>query len=194
MHGCTTTCCATQCNPTTRDDRLLTPHETATQLGVAVDTLTNWRALYGQERIRYIKINARDVRYRQSAVRTLRNRRCVFRYFRARRAHRFKFRSGECLRPAGDSHRQDDQGSGPVDNCHYSDGSPKVGMTAGAVVAVYQLRPAIDASFAFPTVKAIEVKPTAGEAKRQRASTEGKTPAGASQRARTDDGAKAVTE
>jgi hypothetical protein len=52
----------------TLDDPLLTPHQTGTQIGVSVNTLTNWRNLHGQERLPFIKINSRDVRYRRSAV------------------------------------------------------------------------------------------------------------------------------
>ena len=51
------------------DDPLLRPRRVAQMLDVDEGTLANWRTLFGQTRLAYIKLNKKDVRYRRSVVR-----------------------------------------------------------------------------------------------------------------------------
>jgi hypothetical protein len=55
-------------SPAILDDPLLTPAQAGALLGVAPNTLANWRAQYGQARLAFVKLNDRDVRYRHSTV------------------------------------------------------------------------------------------------------------------------------
>ena len=49
-------------------DPLLPPEVAAAAIGVDPDTLANWRVTFGQEKIPFVKLNRRDVRYRKSAL------------------------------------------------------------------------------------------------------------------------------
>lgn len=50
------------------DDRLLTSHEVGAMLGISAATLRNWRSVHGADRLPFVKLNARDARYRRSTV------------------------------------------------------------------------------------------------------------------------------
>ena len=49
-------------------DHFLRTAEAARLLGVSAGTLQNWRSVFGHDRLPYILLNGRDVRYRLSAV------------------------------------------------------------------------------------------------------------------------------
>jgi len=51
-----------------QNDELLKPQRVAKMLDLDDGTLSNWRTLYGQSRIPFIKLSQREVRYRRSAV------------------------------------------------------------------------------------------------------------------------------